>query len=202
LCHADPLACGPAWSHSQIRARLLVRRHVGPTSPVLLSPLTNQWVRIVSFVSFKQLRTLRRDHGSSGSIPRTWIDPVGFLPPWNLPCPRCSNRDWAVSFFPSIRAIKSLFPINGRAVHGGVALIPRGSLLHRDPSSPIYVADLESFSSYFLLLLANFTGKVGSESTLLVNRLPQPPISASPLLVWCTSFGSVSPPFYVALVNR
>jgi hypothetical protein len=93
LCHADPLACGPAWSHSQIRARLLVRRHVGPTSPVLLSPLTNQWVRIGSFFSFKQLRTLRRDHGSSGSIPRTWIDPVGFLPPWNLPCPRRSNQD-------------------------------------------------------------------------------------------------------------
>jgi hypothetical protein len=128
--------------------------------------------------------------------------PSGFLPPWNLPCPRYSNRDWAVSFPPSIGPIKSLFPLNGRAVHGGVALIPRGSLLRRDPSSPIYVADLESFSSYFLLLLANFTRKIVSESTLWVNRLPQTHISTSPLLVWCTSFGSQSPPIYIALVNR
>ena len=79
LCHADPLACGPAWSHSWIRTRLLVRRHVGPTSPVLLSLLINQWVWTVSFVSFKQLRTLQRDRGSSGSIPCTWIDPLRFF---------------------------------------------------------------------------------------------------------------------------
>jgi hypothetical protein len=36
--------------------------------------------------------------------------PSGFLPPWNLPCPRYSNRDWAVSFSPLNRTDQISFP--------------------------------------------------------------------------------------------